>query len=46
MPNNLAAFTIAWAAINGLTSAVFALWISALANSAVSDVRGRVMTFA
>jgi DHA1 family multidrug resistance protein-like MFS transporter len=46
MPNNLLAFTIAWAAINGVTAAVFALSFSVLANSAASEVRGRVMTFA
>jgi DHA1 family multidrug resistance protein-like MFS transporter len=44
--NNLAAFTIAWAAINGVSSAVFSLSFSVLAASTTSDVRGRVMTFA
>lgn len=39
-------FGIAWAALNGVASGVFALSFSVLARSASSGVRGRVMSFA
>jgi MFS family permease len=39
-------FAFAWAAINGVSSAVFALSFSVLASSTSTDVRGRVMAFA
>lgn len=39
-------FGIAWALINGLVSAVFAISFSVLASSASAEVRGRVMSFA
>jgi len=42
----LVPFAAAWAAINGLTSGVFSISFSVLANSASADVRGRVMSFA
>jgi DHA1 family multidrug resistance protein-like MFS transporter len=42
----LVPFGAAWAAINGLTSGVFSISFSVLSNSAASDVRGRVMSFA
>jgi MFS family permease len=42
----LVPFAAAWAAINGLTSGVFSISFSVLSNSASSEVRGRVMSFA
>lgn len=44
--SDLTGFIVAWAAINGVSSGVFALSFSVMANSAPSDVRGRVMSFA
>jgi len=43
---NLVAFAIAWALVNGVASAVFAISFTVLSGSAASDVRGRVMSFA
>jgi MFS family permease len=42
---DLVSFGVAWAIINGLSSAIFAISFTVLANSTTSDVRGRVMTF-
>ncbi|MCL4559747.1 MAG: MFS transporter [Chloroflexi bacterium] len=39
-------FTIAWALINGLSAAVFAVSMTVLVQSTTSEVRGRVMSFA
>ncbi|MEO5952083.1 MAG: MFS transporter, partial [Chloroflexia bacterium] len=39
-------FGAAWAAVNGLSTGLFALSFTVLASSALRDVRGRVMTFA
>ncbi|HEX9012229.1 MAG TPA: MFS transporter, partial [Anaerolineaceae bacterium] len=39
-------FGIAWAAVNGVSSGVFAISFSALAQSTEPEVRGRVMSFA
>ena len=39
-------FTILWAIIYGVSSSVFALSFTLLSQSAASDVRGRVMSFA
>ncbi len=44
--SGLIGFGIAWAALNGVTSGVFAISFSVLSSSASSDVRGRVMSFA
>ena len=46
LAGDLVSFTIAWAALNAVTSGVFALSFSVLASSAESEVRGRVMSFA
>lgn len=46
LARDLAAFTIAWAALNGVASSVFAMSFNVLSSSASSDVRGRVMSFA
>ncbi len=46
LASDLTSFTIAWAALNGVTSAVFAISFSVLSSSAASSVRGRVMSFA
>jgi DHA1 family multidrug resistance protein-like MFS transporter len=46
LAHTLAAFTVAWAALNGVASSVFAISFSVLSASAPSDVRGRVMSFA
>ncbi len=46
LAHTLAAFTVAWAVLNGVASSVFALSFSVLSASAASDVRGRVMSFA
>ena len=43
---DLVSFAIAWAALNGVTSGVFAISFAVLSGSASSDVRGRVMSFA
>ncbi len=43
---DLVTFTFAWALLNGVVSAVFALSFSVLAGSARESVRGRVMSFA
>jgi len=43
---DLLSFAIAWAALNGITSAVFAISFSVMSSSAASGVRGRVMSFA
>ncbi|MBI3241973.1 MAG: MFS transporter [Chloroflexi bacterium] len=43
---NLVLFTIAWAALNGVMSGVFAISFSVLSDSATTEVRGRVMSFA
>ncbi len=45
LANDLGAFTLFWAVINGLSSAIFALSFSVLSSSTSSEVRGRVMTF-
>ena len=42
----LVSFGIAWALINGLVSAVFAVSFTVLSTSAPSESRGRVMSFA
>lgn len=42
----LVSFGIAWALINGLMSAIFAISFTVLSGSAVSEARGRVMSFA
>ena len=42
----LALFAAAWAIVNGIVSAVFALSFSVLSSSASADIRGRVMAFA
>jgi MFS family permease len=46
LTGDLVSFTILWAAINGLSSGLFALSFSVLSTSTPSRVRGRVMTFA
>ncbi len=46
LAHGLIAFAIAWALVNGVASGVFALSFSVLADSAASEVRGRVMSFA
>ena len=43
---DLLSFGIAWALINGLVSATFAISFTVLSRSAAGDVRGRVMSFA
>ena len=45
LSGNLVSFGIAWAALNGIASGVFALSFSVLALSTSSEVRGRVMSF-
>ncbi len=42
---DLPAFAVAWAAVAGTMSALFALSFSVLSMSAPSEIRGRVMTF-
>jgi len=44
--SDLVSLGIAWALINGLVSAVFAISFTVLSSSAPSEVRGRVMSFA
>ena len=39
-------FTLAWAVLNGVAAAVFAISFSVLSSSAPDNVRGRVMSFA
>ncbi len=39
-------FAVAWALINGISAAVFAISITVLARSTTQEVRGRVMSFA
>ena len=46
LTSTLVPFAIIWSVLNGVVSAVFALSFSVLADSAASDVRGRVMSFA
>ncbi len=46
LANDLVTMTLFWAAINGVSSGVFALSFSVLSSSTESEVRGRVMTFA
>ena len=46
LTRDLTTFTIAWAVLNGVISGVFAISFSVLSESAPSDVRGRVMSFA
>jgi predicted MFS family arabinose efflux permease len=43
---DLLVFTVLWAAISGVGSAVFSLSLIVLSQSIDADVRGRVMTFA
>jgi DHA1 family multidrug resistance protein-like MFS transporter len=42
---DLVSFGVAWAIINGVSSGIFAISFTVLANSTTDDVRGRVMTF-
>ncbi|MEP7357594.1 MAG: MFS transporter, partial [Anaerolineales bacterium] len=42
----LVPFTVAFAAVNGVTSGVFAISFTALSGAAPAEVRGRVMSFA
>ena len=46
LTHGLVGFGVAWALINGLLSSVFAISFIVLSNSATSEVRGRVMSFA
>lgn len=46
LTSNLNAFGLSWAILNGITAGVFAISFSVLAQSASSEVRGRVMSFA
>jgi MFS family permease len=46
LARNLLSFVIAWALINGVASAVFAISFTVLSGAASSEVRGRVMSFA
>jgi len=45
LTGSLISFGIAWTALNGIASSVFALSFSVLALSTSSEVRGRVMSF-
>lgn len=45
LTGSLVSFGIAWAALNGIASGVFALSFSVLALSTSNEVRGRVMSF-
>ncbi|HKP51679.1 MAG TPA: MFS transporter [Chloroflexia bacterium] len=45
LANDLGTFTLFWAVISGLSSAIFALSFTVLSSSTPSEVRGRVMTF-
>ncbi len=44
--HNLFMFGAAWAALNGVTSGIFAISFAVMSNSVSDDVRGRVMSFA
>lgn len=46
LARSLAGFTLAWAVLNGVASSVFAISFSVLSESAATEVRGRVMSFA
>jgi MFS family permease len=46
LAQGLVGFSLLWAALNGVATAAFALSFTVLSNSAASDVRGRVMSFA
>jgi DHA1 family multidrug resistance protein-like MFS transporter len=46
LTHDLVPFGVAWAALNGVVSGVFAISFSVLAASAAPSVRGRVMAFA
>lgn len=46
LTKGLVDFGIAWALVNGLISAVFAISFSVLSSSTSTEVRGRVMSFA
>ena len=46
LTRGLVPFTAAYAAVNGVTSGVFAISFTALSGAAPSEVRGRVMSFA
>jgi DHA1 family multidrug resistance protein-like MFS transporter len=46
LAQGLVAFAVAWAALNGVASGVFAISFTVLARSAESETRGRVMSFA
>lgn len=46
LTHDLVSFAIAFTALNAVASGVFALSFTVLSNSAASDVRGRVMSFA
>ena len=45
LATDLVTFTIPWALVNGLSSAVFSLSFNVLSSSATDATRGRVMTF-
>ncbi len=46
LASNLVLFAVAWAVLNGVMAGVFAISFSVLSDSAATDVRGRVMSFA
>jgi DHA1 family multidrug resistance protein-like MFS transporter len=46
LTSGLVAFGLTWALVNGVVSGVFSISFNVLAQSAASDVRGRVMSFA
>lgn len=46
LTQDIVPFTLAWGAISGVSSAVFAISFSVLSSSTVPEVRGRVMSFA
>jgi MFS family permease len=46
LTTGLIGFGIAWALVNGIISAVFAISFSVLSSSTSPEVRGRVMSFA
>ena len=45
LATDLVTFTIPWALVNGISSAVFSLSFNVLSSSATNATRGRVMTF-
>ena len=45
LATDLVTFTIPWALVNGISSAVFSLSFNVLSSSATDATRGRVMTF-